>query len=174
MFEEFVVSNNDSGQVFLKFGEILNTKGNISEDKSYKDREDIWFVYDKIIDNNPIFGTGSGNSVINYSKMTNNIEKNIVGFSPHSLFKGLIVENGYLGLILFIFVLLKSISIIYNKSRSNSNEFSIYLFMIFIPITIINLNEFNLIPGQVFFWTTFMFYLMPRMLISKKQTIHQN
>lgn len=174
LFEEFVVSNNDSGQVFIKFTQMLDSKGNIIDDKSFKDREDIWIVYDKIIDKNPIFGNGSGNSVISYSEMTNNTESNIVGFSPHSLFKGLIVENGYLGLILFIIVLLKSISIIYNKSRSNSNEFSIYLVMIFIPITIINSNEFNLIPGQVFFWTTFMFYLMPRMLISKKQTIHQN
>lgn len=145
--------------ILKKINDLQNANGDIGKDASYNERVILWGLYDNIIALHPFIGTGSYNSTVFLKKHFPNSRMN--GYSTHNLFRGILVEHGFLGLLSFIVIVLRSCYLILMKSKL---KYAFYYFaFLLIPILIINWNEYNLLAGQVFFWTTVLVILFPRM-----------
>lgn len=150
--------------IFKKIGDLQNSKDGLSGDQSYNEREQIWELYWDIVEDYPFFGVGAYNStVVNKNKNPNH---RLAGYSTHNLYMGLLVEHGYLGLVTFLAIIIRGLIIMLTKtSLSFFIRYSIFLCA---PALLINWNEYNLIPGQVFYWSTVSFLLFPRLFLLKK------
>lgn len=154
-------NNQDGFFMFKKINDLQQTDGNLSNDGSYSVREYIWQMYDAVISENPATGTGAFNSVVHHNAIF--INQPFAGSSPHNLYIGLIVEHGYLGFFSFMILLLRS-CLIWIKLNSSYNSF-VYFFFLLLPTLVINWNEYNLLVGQIFYWTTMLIILLPRMVM---------
>lgn len=146
--------------ILKKVNDIQNSKGDISKDASYNERILVWNLYNQIISMHPVIGTGSYNSSLFLKEIFPNSRLN--GYSTHNLYRGILVEHGFLGLLSFIVVLIRSSFLIVKKSKIKYIYF--YFTFLLIPVIVINWNEYNLLAGQVFFWTTLLIILFPRSL----------
>lgn len=153
-----------------RFSQIeFDAGGNISEgkfSKSYMDRLLIWDSYFKLVRENPVFGTGLFNSKIHHVDRFKNWR--LAGYSPHNSYISIIVEQGYIGIFFFLIVLFRSIFLMATKERTRLR----YLyFLILISMLVINWNEYNSLGGQVFFWTSFLIILYPRVYLVKQREL---
>lgn len=146
--------------ILKKVNDIQNSKGDISKDASYNERIMVWNLYNEIINMHPIIGTGSYNSSLFLKEIFPNSRLN--GYSTHNLYRGILVEHGFLGLLSFMVVLFRSSFLILLTSSIKHSYY--YFTFLLIPVIIINWNEYNLLAGQVFFWTTLLIILFPRIL----------
>ena len=150
--------------ILKKLNDIQKSEIGLAGDASFNERLIIRKMYLKINSRVPLFGTGSYNST-SYS-LYFHPKSEVAGFSTHNLFLGVLVEHGFVGLILFILVIFRSlIYLIRNNSLSYSLKYFLFLYF---PVLLINWFEYNLIPGQVFYWTSILIILFPRVWIRVK------
>jgi O-antigen ligase len=150
-------------KILKKLSDIQEAGGDISKDSSYGERQKIWVQYWQIVEEHPIIGVGAYNSRIVQEIWFEGTDTE--GYSTHNLFMGVLVEHGFTGLTMLVVIMLRSLWISFRRLPLRSTL--IYGFYIFIPILAINWNEYNLIPGQVFYWSTFLFLVAPRMFMTK-------
>jgi len=153
--------------VLKKLDDIQSGEG-IEGDPSYTARQEVWSMYWEIIKEYPLFGVGASNSTVVHEK-TYPYEM-LGGYSTHNLYVGILAEHGFLGLLMFIIIVVRGLIIILMKGRK---YIGIYGLLILLPALAINWAEFNLIPGQVFYWSTVLFFLFPRLFLEdhKKNTV---
>lgn len=147
--------------IFRKLNLLSQSKGNLKGDQSYSDRLRLWQMYDEIHAKYPIVGVGSYNSTLYQERL--NPTSDLAGYSPHNLYRGILVEHGWIGFIAFIIMLVRSVYFCLKKLKFRVLVFYFGFFLL--PVLIINWNEYNLIPGQVFYWTTMLAILTPRVLV---------
>ena len=157
--EIFFEENDNNSITKNKFATLFDTEASIKHDNSYQERSEISTVYRNIFFDNPFLGSGSGTSKIRYCEFTGVPLSD--GFSPHNTFLGIFIEHGILGFMTFLYCIITNLISAY-RSKSK-NYFKNYLVIILFPIILTNMYEFNLYPGQVFFWITFMFFMFPRL-----------
>ncbi len=151
---------NTELSVLYKINNLINSNGNLEKDSSYSERLKVWKIYRSIFQTHPIVGVGSFNGPLySKAKFSHLYESK---YSPHNLYLGILVEHGVLGMFFFIIVVLRSEFIFFTKM--GFIKFAQFNFYFVVPILVINWNEYNLIPGQVFYWTTMIVFLMPRVL----------
>lgn len=143
-----------------KINDIQESGGELSKDASYNERGKIWKSYLVILERNALFGTGSYNSTLWHKHLFKSV--NYRGYSTHNLYRGALIEHGYIGFSLLLFVILRSVWIL--LMRSSLRFVFRYGTFVLLPVLLVNWNEYNLIPGQVFYWTTMLVILFPRSL----------
>lgn len=163
----YISENEQTFKVLKKLSDIRESGGDLSKESSYSEREKIWGQYWKIVDDHPFTGVGAYNGTIVHTRYYPGNDTQ--GYSTHNLFMGALVEHGFIGLTALILFLIRSLWIGFFKI--SSRDYLIYLFFLFVPILAINWNEYNLIPGQVFYWSTFLVFLVPRMFLKKYQVV---
>ncbi|MDQ3142569.1 MAG: O-antigen ligase family protein [Bacteroidota bacterium] len=131
------------------------------EDPSYSERKHIWQLYYQVFQHNPIIGTGASNSQ-NFSTALYPGHSQS-GYSVHNMYVGITVEHGLLGLICFLLILIRGWWTMFKKVPIK-HYINFWIFLIG-PVLIINWNEYNLIPGQMFYWTTILILLLPRIYL---------
>lgn len=147
--------------VLNKINDLRELDEGLDQDPSYRERLEVWDSYFKISQMVPFVGTGAYNSTLYRIKQLNGRGRS--GLSPHNLWIGILVEHGYIGLFIFLIVMLRSFWLVFSKNKLG--RFIMYGLLLYIPILGINWNEYNLIPGQVFYWTTMLIILFPRFYV---------
>lgn len=149
--------------ILKKLNDLVQSEGDVTQDASYNERILVWNSYWKVFQKNKIVGVGAYNSGLVQSKMF--AGSSVAGLSTHNLYLGILVEHGILGFCLFMFIILKSIATL--LLRAPFDFFIKYVGFLIIPVLLINWNEYNLIPGQVFYWTTVLVLIFPRIYLLK-------
>lgn len=161
----YIEQNKYELSILKKLNDLQQSDSGLKGDGSYNERLIVWEIYAQVSDMVPFFGTGSYNSTLYSMKYFGHIQQ--AGYSTHNLYRGILVEHGYVGLLLFMIVLLRGMFILFlKKSRSFYIKYFVFLIL---PVLGINWNEYNLIPGQVFYWTTILVLLYPRLFLLKSR-----
>ena len=154
----YMEENKTELAILNKLTQIQESSGNLSKDPSYNERQLVWISYFEVIKRFPILGTGSFNGPIYQEQMFSGSREG--GFSPHNLYIGILTEHGIIGFLIFLIVLFRSWTIYFIKNGTKKTWK--YTFFLLTPVLLINWNEYNLIPGQVFYWTTLLILFLPR------------
>ena len=135
-----------------------------SRDSSLQARVEIWNNGLELLATNPVFGVGLLNAVtlseviMPYSSFA--------GYSTHNTYLGVFIEMGIVGLLFFVLILVRSWRS-YWALPSKITKSDIVLLSI--PPLIVGLTEYNLTPGQVFFWPFWIAILLPRLAMLKEE-----
>lgn len=144
-----------------KLNDLSKSSGDFSKDASYNERKLVWDSYFKVYKRYPIVGVGSYNGSVVHTKMFDG--ERVEGYSTHNLYLGILVEHGLLGILLFATIFVRSLIILFISSKFRF--FILYNIFLIAPILIINWNEYNLIPGQIFYWSTILVIIFPRIYL---------
>lgn len=128
------------------------------QETSYQTRLQVWDHYLKAFQEHPVWGNGLA---FNPYRGRNESEKR-EQLSSHNTFVGILAETGVVGMVVFIFVILKSLYLL--KRRLPAAQYLTY-FLLFIPTLTINWVEYNLTPGQILFMFNLIVWLFPRGLL---------
>lgn len=124
---------------------------------SYGERLEIWQTYAEIVSHHPIFGVGVGNSAAIHKIMFPT--SFVSGYSPHNSYLAVLVEYGFVGLILLIIILIRNLYFLKRFTR----PIRLYYLSFSLGLIIISLFEYNSSPGQILFIPILLTLLWPRM-----------
>ncbi len=156
---KFIDEHKYEMSVLKKINDLQASNGDLSKDSSYNERKQIWNSYIEVFEKHPAIGVGSYNGPLFQTMIVKN--SNLAGFSTHNLYLGILVEHGVIGF--FFFILMIICSLFKAIRKIGIKKSLIWISYGLVPILLINWNEYNLLPGQVFYWTTILILLFPRL-----------
>ncbi len=158
---EYADQNRQSLAILSKIADASNAIEGERSDGSFNERVIVWSFYQRLSELYPLLGTGAYNGeVLLKHHFGDNYYTNI---STHNTFLSVLVEHGWLGLLAFISICIRSVWILVKKTTRF--VWMNYLIVLVVPVIFINYFEFNLYPGQIFYWPTFLVLLFPRALL---------
>jgi hypothetical protein len=151
---------SQANTTFMRFERLMDPA---QTDNSFEIRQQIWRTsVDLVVADFPFFGVGLNNGKIATEQFA--VAEEGAGKGLHSTFLAIFVEMGGVGLILFLFIALRSLHL-WRKWWPSTSKWN--LVILALPPIMISLTEYNLLPGQALFWPFWMAILLPRTALAR-------